>query len=45
MSEVLTGALRATTAAVMPAKAGIQYAVKMQFIRDVSEDWITRLRG
>jgi len=29
----------------MPAQAGIQYAVKVRFMRGVSEYWITRLRG
>ncbi len=30
---------------VMPAEAGIQYAVRPQLITSVSEYWIIRLRG
>ena len=57
MSEVLTGefvicpgalrdrAVRVTIITVMPAQAGIQYAVKARSLRNGAEYWITRLRG
>jgi hypothetical protein len=49
MSEVLMRGRHfqsfATIVAVMPAKAGIQYAVKVRRVRGVSEYWVTRLRG
>ena len=31
--------------AVMPAKAGIQYAARPQLIASASEYWIIRVRG
>jgi hypothetical protein len=55
MSEALTGArhlarcanraVRIAMVAVMPAQAGIQYAVKARPIRNGAEYWSTRLRG
>ena len=42
---VIPGRERATAVAVIPAKAGIQYAAKLKFNRDVTEYWMPAFAG